>query len=1213
MEAGGSTEGHRLSDEARRILDSLPQDGTPRGNASLRAQLGLPEESYRRGLGELRAVGLLKMGPGRGGTVRRLTPGGSQLTATKLSEAQTPWAETLNIHLTAARPPIGLARSSLEDWGLGGRSPRRIGALMARLADTLRTNFNAAGSNPAWAEDQLKGPMQTFLGDAGTVLGHRVVARTEATSSDVAGRPDIGVTVDELLTGYVELKAPGKGADPTRWSDRDRDQWMRFQSLPNLVYTDGREWALYRNGEREGPLVRLDGPPTLQGHRAISRPDEIAIEGMLRNFLDWSPVVPRTPDGLAKLLAPLCRLLREQVLEGLKVEGSTVAQLAGEWRQYLFGDADDPTFADAYAQTVTYALLLARLEGEGDLRFAAERLDSQHGLLAQVLRLLAQPDARREIEVPVALIERVVAAVDPALLASAGSDPWLYFYEDFLAAYDQHLRRERGVYYTPAPVVACQVSLVADLLDRCFGKPLAYADDDVVLLDPACGTGTYPLAAIRLGLDRAEARYGRGVLPGRATTAAANTHAFEILVGPYAVAHLRLAQAILAASGQLPVGGVGVYLTDTLETPQAGPATQTHTDVFHRRLAIEAERARAVKARTRVLVCLGNPPYDRQVIDPDDPTTRRKGGWVRFGQESSERPLLEDFLEPARKAGAGVHLKNLYNDYVYFWRWALWKVFDSTHGKGIVSFITAASYLTGPAFVGMRDVMRRTFDDLWIIDLGGEGRGARRTENVFDIQTPVAIAIGVRYGPPKPGKPATVRYTSMEGTRAEKFAQLNRAHALDSLVFETCPTGWADPFVPKSDGDYATWPPLTDLFPWQHSGVQLKRTWPIAPTQAVLYERWRTLCSAPLRDRDQLMRSTPDRGSGRICNDLLNPSLALPPITTLNADAPPIAPLRYAYRSFDRQWVLPDSRVMDRPRPPLWGAHGPCQIYLASLLTKPVGGGAAASVSASVPDMDFFSGRGAKDVIPLYRDAQAIQANVTRGLLLTLSGVYGEEVTAEDLFAYVYAVLQCPSYTRRFARELRTPGPRVPVTRDGGLFRDGLAFGRRLIWLHTYGEQLVSEEQPRGRVPQGLARSVQPVPPEPELYPQGYAYDSQAQVLRVGEGTIEPVGPEVFGFTVSGFPVVRSWLDYRMATPRGRKSSPLDDIRPTTWSATFTAELLELLWVLEATVAMGYRLDEWLERVVAGPLVTTGDLPQPTEMERKPPATAGYGNLFEAE
>ena len=115
-----------------------------------------------------------------------------------------------------------------------------------------------------------------------------------------------------------------------------------------------------------------------------------------------------------------------------------------------------------------------------------------------------------------------------------------------------------------------------------------------------------------------------------------------------------------------------------------------------------------------------------------------------------DRPLLADFLKPLEALGWGVHAKNLYNDYVYFWRWALWKVFENKGGPGIVSFITAASYLRGPGFAGMRQVMRQTFDELWIIDLEGDNLGARKTENVFAIQTPVAIAIGVRYGEPQP-------------------------------------------------------------------------------------------------------------------------------------------------------------------------------------------------------------------------------------------------------------------------------------------------------------------------------------------------------------------------------------------------------------------------------------------------------------------------------
>ena len=150
-------------------------------------------------------------------------------------------------------------------------------------------------------------------------------------------------------------------------------------------------------------------------------------------------------------------------------------------------------------------------------------------------------------------------------------DPWLYFYEDFLAAYDSQLREERGVYYTPVQVVRCQTKLVKGLLVDRFRKPLAFADDDVIFLDPAAGTGTYALGVISEGIELVQERFGAGAVPQRATVLARNVHAFELLVGPYAVAHLRVTQKLQEAGATLPDDGVHVYLTDTLESPDAAP------------------------------------------------------------------------------------------------------------------------------------------------------------------------------------------------------------------------------------------------------------------------------------------------------------------------------------------------------------------------------------------------------------------------------------------------------------------------------------------------------------------------------------------------------------------------------------------------------------------------------------------------------------------
>ncbi len=1088
----------------------------------------------------------------------------------------------------------------------------QFAAKLREFADALRRNFRVG--IPANPEDQLKSGVQQVLQAAAP----GIETRTEA-HAEVEARPDIGVASQGLLCGYVELKAPGKGARPQRFTGADKRQWEKFQALPNLLYTDGNEWAIYRSGrpwpEAEPALVRLTGDITTAGAAAISDRDAAQLHQLLLAFFAWQPIVPRSPSELARTLAPLCHLAREDVLAALPRSESNLAQLFREFREYLFPDASEFQFADAYAQTLTYALLLARLNGETRLttESAARALDSGHGLLAQTLRVLAQPGARREIEVAVDLLERVIAAVDPAQLAERG-DPWLYFYEDFLAAYDPQLRKDRGVYYTPPAVIRCQVRLVAELLETRFHKRRSYADDGVVFLDPAAGTAAYPLAAAQYALGRAAERFGPGIVAGAASKCAENIHAFENMVGPYAVAHLRLTQLITSHGGTLPAEGIHVYLTDTLESPHLEPPV---LNVFARRLTEEHRRAQHVKRHTRVLVCMGNPPYDReQVSDGERPEHLRKGGWVRHGDPDPARagqrtrPILQDFIEPASQAGAGVHVKNLYNDYVYFWRWALWKLFENPEasGPGIISFITAASYLRGPGFVGMRRKMREAFDELWIIDLEGDNLGARKTENVFNIQTPVAIAIGVRYGQPRPHTPARVRYARLTGTREEKFAKLNAIRRFADLHWQECFDGWLEPFLPRGRGNYFAWPRLTDLFPWQHSGVQFKRTWPIGETAEVLEQRWRAFLRLPAADRKRAFRESRDRKVDQEY-PTLDGSRRMAALATLPATAP--APLRerYGYRSFDRQYTLLDPRLGDYLRPVLWRVHSDQQVYLTSLLTEVLGLGPAATVSAYVPDLHHFRGSfGGRHVIPLWRNAAATQPNLTTGLLTALRPALGR-VSPEDLFAYAYALLATPAYVETFSEELTIPGPRLPVTKSRVLFRQAVRLGRRLIWLHTFGERFVPPRHRPGEVPQGRARCRRAVPGQPERYPEDFAWNDATQTLRVGQGEFAPVSKAVWEFSVSGLQVVKSWLSYRMKAGAGRASSPLDEIRPERWTAAMSQELLELLWVLEATVALFPKLEQTLAAIVAGATFRAEELPRPDPAECNPPVPDDTGQL----
>ncbi len=678
-------------------------------------------------------------------------------------------------------------------------------------------------------------------------------------------------------------------------------------------------------------------------------------------------------------------------------------------------------------------------------------------------------------------------------------------------------------------------------------------------------------------------------------------HAFEILVGPYSVAHLRLSQRFNDAgvTDKTPK----VYLTDTLESPNRMPGfTAT---ILQAQLLKERERALHVKKDLPVFVCLGNPPYDREQRDPEDDHGRRKGGWVRYGDTEQDvpnppKPILDDFLAPVRKAGQGGHLKNLYNDYVYFWRWALWKVLDSTADAGIVTFITASSYLRGPGFAGMRRKMREAFDELWIIDLEGDSLGARKTENVFAIRTPVAIAIGVRDGVPKPETPAEVRKTRLRGSEEEKLGALEAADSFGDFHWRRCSSEWGKPFYPAETGRYPDYPLVTDVFPWQQSGVKAGRTWPISPERQLLSRRWRELAAAAPQGRRTLFVNRP---TGRKVTDApptLDQAIERPPSVwamSPSAEAPKIVP--YALRSFDRHNVIADARVLDRPGPPLWVAHGPKQVYITGLLTEVVGEGPAAVASGAIPDLHHFCGRGAKDVIPLWRDAAATEPNVTGGLLDKVSVAHGAIVSAERLFSYAYGVLAQPAYVEKFWEELRLPPPRLPISKDGALFKRVAEHGARLLYLHTYGERFATPNDD-GSVPQGRARCVKAV--ALAEYPDGCDYDPKTQVLRVGDGEFSPVKPEVWGYSVSGLQVVQSWLDRRRLHPSGKKSSRLDDIRPDRWE--FTEELLELLWVLEATVDLQAEGTALLEEVCASDLFSASELPKPSDAERQPPRRA---------
>ena len=1082
----------------------------------------------------------------------------------------------------------------IEQWSVQSSLERFAAAVAEKMAQI----------SPGHPEEQLRAPFENFVNEVANALGWRVVLTGEAPLPGHLGRPDYAAHKDGLLAGYIELKATGTGASSRRFRRRDRQQFRRFSAIPNLLYTDGVEWALYRSGELVGVIARFEA------ESAATEPDTAAdnakaILDLLRDFLLWQPIAPLDAKGrfdlcaFAKLLAPLCRLLRDQVIDALGDETSLLHGLAGDWRKFLMPDASDEEFADAYAQTATFALLLGRSEGADPLTpdTARTELAHEHGLLSQALQVLTDPKQSQEVGAALALLQRIIG-VAPIGAFTTSIDPWLYFYEDFLAIYDPKLRRDAGVYYTPVAIVRAQVRLIEELLVNQLGKALGFADGDVVTLDPAVGTGTYLLGVIDRTMTRIEAEYGAGILPSIADDLLSRVYGFELMVGAYAVAELRISRALRDWGTADNIGSARVFLADALESPHAVPPQKS---AFLSEISEHRAQAIKVKSEIPVWVCIGNPPYDRHAAATI--TNRAQtGGWVRYGDEGEgSPPILSNFIEPARQAGHGRHLKSLYNLYVYFWRWALWKVFEQQpDGPGVVSFITASSYLTGNAFCGMREHMRRLCDEVWILDLGGDAKGVHKSDNLFAIQTPVAIAIAFRAGPTQPNRCASVHYARIDGSRRDKLAQLEGIEGFASIQWKECSDQWQAPFRPPTTSTFTTWPLLCDLMPWQHSGVQLKRTWPIAPLKETLQRRWEALLRSS--DRAKAFRETGDRSIYRRSPRALTEGADTTSVAELPSDAPLPKVLRYAYRAFDLQWVFADERLISRPRPDLWRNHGDNQLYFTSLLTKPLGNGPALVACAAIPDLDHFSGRGAKDVIPFFRDAEAKEPNLLEGLLPQLACEFDRPVGAQEFMGYLYGLMANPAYTATFAAELGTDGPRVPITKDPDLFSKVATIGVRLLNLHTFGERYAPADDPLAfsRLT-GTARNTVSVLNPGEGYPQDFAHDSANQVLRVGVGEFKPVSTEVFEFEVSGRKVLQSWLKYRLGQGAGRKSSPLDDIRPHRWTAQMNNELILLIWVLEATLACQPDQARLLDAVTKGECFVATDFPPVPDLARLPP------------
>lgn len=1105
-------------------------------------------------------------------------------------------------------------------------------SLIAEFGRQVRENLRVGEGEP---EAQLTNPVATLLQGFGALHSMKVVTVRETSLKTAGGglvseglvRPDYAIMVDGVLTGYVELKAPGKNIEPASFTKKSHEykQWQRLRNLPNLLYTNGTEWRLYRYGE---PVLTSTGYDAVHmhgsfsGHGTLSAPDALAT--FFLNFLRWVPAPIKSADQLVETLAPLAALLREEMLLGLSAQEKTykaeqakakkkgeedfvipppLVGLRKDWRDTLAPNTSNEEFADSFAQTVVFSLVVALSEGHElsleTFSTMAGRLRSQHGLLGNALGLLTEHlDEKSSLYNALAVIVRVMDAASWADISGSKSDVYLHLYEHFLKVYNPEQRKKTGSYYTPVEVVDQMVRLVDDALRTYLGKERGLASEGVSVIDPAMGTGTYPLSVMhRVAKTESLAPAARTRALNRL---AKNLYGFELQSGPFSVAELRLNETLKEMGADIPEDGLNLYVADTLSDPYAKQKPVNSQTL--RLLSQLSNKATRVKREVPIQVCIGNPPYKDKA--------EGMGGWVESGFRSPDvaSPILDDF----RAQGMGKYEYVLKNLYVYFWRWAFWKVFedsfralegqlDSAQRAGVVCFITADGYLNGPGFAGMREYIRRSSSRGWIINVTPEGKRPPAKNAVFAIETPVSIALFLREENTDEETPADIRYVALHGTFAEKMQALATLD-LEGAGFEPVRSGWGDKFAPEAGGDWDSYPELPDFYASCFPGVKPNRTWVYAPSESVLQERWAELIEGnDLQVRAERFKETRDAKTTKAKKPLpgtdtfqgsresLNDQIA----RELIPDTPNIVPV--GYRSFDRQYILADARLADTPRPKLWEHRVPGQIFIVEQHAHYPKAGPGLYFSALIPDMDAFNNRGGR-AHPVLNVSGA--PNLTEPAAQMLRERFGNNAPG-DLVYYLAALTGHPGYVRTFDKPLQQAGIRVPLTADPALWERAVRLGKQVVWLHTYGER--GEPLPGMKylhqLPEGADYTL-PTPTvdmgktmsekRPSFSPDPVDSLSKEQdspvtgTVSFGQARCENLEKRVFDYTIGGNQVLGLWAKYRLKKPVVRRSSSLNDIVQREWPEAWSEEYERLLYTLTHLVHLEPAQEKLLDEVLAG-------------------------------
>jgi predicted helicase len=765
-------------------------------------------------------------------------------------------------------------------------------------------------------------------------------------------------------------------------------------------------------------------------------------------------------DNLAALLAVKARVLSDAIRNALTdnapdYDNRSLQEQLEAFQKVLIPDIDIPTFSDVYAQTLAYGMFVARYHHKNGKAFtrqtAVESIPKSHPFLRKLFGYVAGVEIDERIKWVIdELADLLYAANLKVIMEDFGKntqteDPTIHFYENFLTAYNPLVRKSRGVYYTPLPVVQYIVRTVDEILKNDFNLSNGIADNTktdlytktgepihkIQILDPATGTGTFLAETVRYIHASIVSQGQQGGWNNYvANDLLPRLHGFEILMAPYAMAHLKL-DTILEQSGFNFINDqrIGIYLTNSLEEG----SKKIDRLPFAMWLSDEAEGANKVKTETPVMVVFGNPPYNVSTMNKN-----------KFSEQ-----LIEKY-----KAGEGIeneaNIQPLSDDYIKFI--ALGQRFIETNPSscGILAYVSNNSFLDGLIHRQMRKCLLETFDKIYILNLHGNSRIKEKTpngdtdESVFKIQVGTSINLFIR-NPKKRKGLAKVYYTDIYGKRQDKYNFLLLHNLKKTGYVQLEPVEPYYFFTPKdfsSQKKYEKGFSVTELFITGNSGVETKRdSLFIDDKKDVLIKRIKTLLSSRYDERFAEEYRVTDTNGYEITRLIKGKQFSYNNLHRID------------YRPFDTKWIYYDPTLIARHFFPT----------MRHLLDKENFGlivkrgfnepnSSPAFVSKHIIDRRTWTRpgmQGAEQIFPLYiYPLGERQPNLNQEIVTKIETITSKKVKPEKLFDYVYAVLHSPKYRETYQEFLKIDFPRIPYPKDNTEFERFAKFGQRLRELH---------------------------------------------------------------------------------------------------------------------------------------------------------------------